>query len=141
MFISALPFLHIFFQNGTSRLIFLIIMAAIGAIAIHIFEKHIVITFSVGLQQIYVNGVLSASSTSTLMPIVSGGSGTFQVGCNQNGTTHFLNSGSRVDDLRFYNVVLTAAQVSELYTGRVSVYYNATGDSGMNINYNSNKII
>ena len=66
-------------------------------------------------ERLYVNGVLSASATYT-EPVVYDTSPTGDVYLGQNGRNQQYFAGS-IDDVRFYNRALTAAEVHSLYAG------------------------
>lgn len=102
--------------------------------------RHLVITMNKATNTaiIYINSVLHASVSRTY----ANNTGTnMRIGCgNNNGTAfEFLANGSKIDDFRFYNRVLTAAEISLLYTGSVDIYtlpsLNGGGAGSMELKY------
>ena len=73
---------------------------------------------------LYRNGVSIATGTPTGTLSMNT---SISIGKGNGGQLYFTGS---IDDLRFYNSVLTAAQVSELYTGRVNFNYTNGGSGG-----------
>lgn len=78
---------------------------------------HIAITFSSNLEaRLYINGVEESNSpfAATTYKDINSNTGTWKVGSDNNGGTASDFRG-KIDDLRFYNRVLTANEINQLY--------------------------
>jgi hypothetical protein len=91
---------------------------------------HVAVSHTSGQQKLYVNGLLIASGTSTYNPTLLNSSGNFQIGITDNKSQHYLNSGSKIADLRFYNSAFSDGQIYDIsqlynkpvYTGFLNAY-------------------
>ena len=92
------------------------------------------------------NGLLIASGTSTYNPTLLNASGNFQIGITDNKSQYYLNSGSKIADLRFYNSALSDGQIYDIsqlynkpvYTGFLNATPTYTLDVLGDININGN---
>jgi hypothetical protein len=93
---------------------------------------HIVVTFNWvagGTRNIYVNGILSATNTSASTPTFGNN---FRIGYSALTTNGFIGY---IDDVRVYNKVLTAADVSILYRDNPLTLAKTTGYTTNNYLY------
>ena len=72
--------------------------------------SHIVITLDTNMTKLYINNVLVSQYVSPLIAY----KGLFHLGSSDNGSFR-LKTGTKLDDFRLYNRVLTVDEISELY--------------------------
>jgi len=107
---------------------------------------HVAVSHTSGEQKLYVNGLLIASGTSTYSPTLLNSSGNFQIGITDNKSQYYLNSGSKIADLRFYNSAFSDGQIYDIsqlynkpfYTGFLNATPKYTLDVLGDININGN---
>lgn len=93
---------------------------------------HIAVVFnSATNRQLYVNGVLVATGTTSPGSLSTGAAQNRRIGAWAGQTTHNFLSG-RVDEARLFNTSLDATQVESLYMQKPSyvapkILYNSTG--------------
>ena len=101
--------------------------------------KHFTLTFNKRTSdyeiKLYLDGILLNTIINTTY--VPNTNHNFRIGSGANETTaqYNLDSGSLLDDFRFYNIALSSNQILELYNGRVEIY---SSNLTSNILINSN---
>ena len=102
-----------FFMADSSLNIFSI-MSSFGSITMDDWN-HVVITYSGNSNQnglnVYINGVLNTSGTANPISLSILNDRTVTIGAESDGGRKF---GGQIDDVRFYNIELTASQIAAL---------------------------
>ena len=91
--------------------------------------RHLVVTMNKASNSfiVYVNGVLLTSLTRTYVNSVGI---SFRIGTGTYTSTSILANGSKLDDFRFYDRVLTAAEVANIYHGTIDIYTLPSNNGG-----------